>query len=119
MSPSNNKRPVWGVVVRDRFCLPGILVLRRTLQNHGSVYPLVAILSRETQDLPDVERVLAVAGIKSVQSFGANPNNIHIRHPVYLYKVAAWGVLHPEVSLSKAMRNSNWFMLSKAHADVL
>ncbi|KAH6624194.1 hypothetical protein B0J18DRAFT_456525 [Chaetomium sp. MPI-SDFR-AT-0129] len=90
---------VWAVVVRNSCCLPGILVLHRSLQNYGSVYPLFAILSPETEHRRDVERVLAVAGIPSVQSVGANPHNYNIHYPEDLYKLAAWGVLEPGISI--------------------
>ncbi|KAK4143908.1 uncharacterized protein C8A04DRAFT_28479 [Dichotomopilus funicola] len=90
---------VWAVVVRDRFCLPGILVLHRSLQKYGSVYPLFAILSRETEDRRDVDRALAVAGIPSVQSLGANPHNAYIHYPGDLYKLATWGVLNQGISI--------------------
>jgi hypothetical protein len=63
MATETTGRRVWAVVLHDRLCLPGVLVLDYTLQKQGTKYPLVVIMTHEAATDADITVVLGAADI--------------------------------------------------------
>lgn len=98
MKSESTDRRVWAVVLHDRRCLPGVLVLDYALRKQGTEYPLIVIMTHEAATDADITEVLSAANI-TVEFV----DTIFAEYERKTYsgdwqKLSAWSLAHYEVS---------------------